>query len=308
MKYSFLFQLGDYAIGMGGSPTVVTRSTQTSVNVVSSPLPLLQKPEDISVSLHPDLKAMHKAGRASFQGGQLIVLLGLTGSGKTTMLDRLLVPNGINMHKIIFGEPEGVMVSTPALLRTIGHTIEDLVVANDYDYKPIAGASSEAIEPIEFALGYDIPSGSEVGIIAIDSLRKFFYAPGGSTGAGGVNNEMFMLLTELSVFARRTGLTFLVTLNPLLDDEEKLAGLASRIAGSVDTTILLEGRPADTGSLSFKISSRYWPSRQWVSGNVSTALLGKISAKEEMMTFEEAESIEMAAPNQNHHVMSLLIK
>lgn len=291
-KYSFLFSVGGYSIGEGASPSDVTISRNHSANILAPNRPFFKSDAAIGVDFHEKIRGRLKnAAGGSMQGGQLIVLLGLTGSGKSTMLSKFMVPRGIGHSRIIFGEPEGNLVSTPALLSEIGRVMAGNMAINKWKYAPFAGGGDPVLVP-ERELGIlpepkPIP---DIGIIAIDSLRKFFYAPGKSTGAGGVNNEMFMLLTELGIFAKHTGLTFVVTLNPLLDDEEKMMSLAHRVAGSVDTTIVLTGRPADTGQLTLQATSRWWDSRGWFQATIPHSALQKLEEHkhaDETITFED---------------------
>lgn len=286
--FTFMMRLGHHVIGCGASPKAVSLSktiipllgSDLPFFVASTPQPLIHKPEQVRILVNAGNKDI------ALPGGQVIVVLGRTGSGKTTLLNSLITTKGSNQLIVPFCEPEGDLVMTESLLSVVGSVIQDLIQKNGYKYTPFQGETAAEV-PLytERELIDRMPAASEIGVVSIDSLRKFFYSESKSTGTGGVNNEMFILLTELSVFAHHTGLTFIITLNPLIEDDEKLRGLASRVAGSVDTLITLYGSPADTGILTGELTSRFMPSRK--THNISVATKQIIRSAQEADRLEE---------------------
>lgn len=53
----------------------------------------------------------------------------------------------------------------------------------------------------------------------VDSIRNLTYMTGGSTGEGGVNNEIFVFIGALSAAARRCDKVLVLTWNPLLPED-----------------------------------------------------------------------------------------
>lgn len=303
MSFQFQLAIGGCALGSAKTPTGITPAKRHTTSFASGKL--LHKPEEIQTLIATHLDGNVPASKFHpMPGGQLIALLGLAGSGKTTLMnDHLWTPDA-KQYSIVFAEPEGDLLATPSLLKEMGLVIEALIKSNKYKYTPFRVEEGvDEIVPFEHDALRKVqpaPPVSDIGVIMVDSFRKFFYEPGQSTGAGGVNNELFITLTEWAVFARRTGLTIIVSLNPLLDDEEKLMPLAMRVAGSVDTTIVLEGKPSDTGFMAIKASSRFWPSRAWFTGNITMKNRGRfdtnLSQKKEVFSFSNTAINNLVAP------------
>lgn len=59
-------------------------------------------------------------------------------------------------------------------------------------------------------------------VVILDSARSFLFAPSRSTGAGGVNNELFIMFSKISSSLAKLGKCLIVTFNPMNVDKDQL--------------------------------------------------------------------------------------
>lgn len=85
--------------------------------------------------------------------------------------------------------------------------------------------------------------------VALDSLRFLVFNLKGTTGEGGVSNALYELLTTLNNLVAELGAVVLVTVNPMVGDDEKVMRLLSRFDASVAAVVFLSEGKVTYGSV-----------------------------------------------------------
>jgi len=94
--------------------------------------------------------------------------------------------------------------------------------------------------------------------LIVDSVRNLTYMSGGSTGEGGVNNEIFVFMGALSAAARRVNKLLILTWNPLLpEDSDRFTKVINATISSA-TGVLTPSDVKDDDATSLAISGRWF--------------------------------------------------
>lgn len=146
-------------------------------------------------------------GLHSRDGGAMIIphgvtaLYGAQGTGKSSLAFHLHEKLEEKSSFISFGEPD--LISTSNM-----------------------GAIAKLLNTSLFSMGKEV--------VFLDSARSFLFSPSSSTGAGGVNNEIFVMLSKISSSLAKLERSLVLTFNPMSLDKDVLE---ATLDGSVSAII-----------------------------------------------------------------------
>lgn len=143
----------------------------------------------------------------------IVAISGPTGAGKTTALEALAAMMPLN--RLVAVEP----FDNPS-------DVESVATFSTAD-----GALAAAV-----AMAYANPK----ELHAIDSLRAPLFETTGPAGERGIIMPFFTQLTRVSNQLARAGITVVVTINPMNDDDEYVRRFLSYLSASVPTLIVVE--------------------------------------------------------------------
>lgn len=149
-------------------------------------------------------------------------LYGAQGTGKSSLAFALHEKLGDKSSFISFGEPD--LISTSNM-----------------------GAIAKLLNTSLFSMGKEV--------VFLDSARSFLFSPSSSTGAGGVNNEIFVMLSKISSSLAKLERSLVLTFNPMSLDKDVLE---ATLDGSVSAIIR-----SDLGN-GFSMRSRFKNERKAV--------------------------------------------
>jgi hypothetical protein len=151
----------------------------------------------------------------------VLVVIGETGAGKTTYLDR-------------------EMSDKPEYIIRLGEPIEEV----DYE-------TGRAIR------AYNLADAVELAImlaryghkVAIDGMRPLVYASDGAALKGGISSALFDSLTSLNNLCADSGVTIIITLNPMLDEDTQILSLYKKVSASTAGAVLIQNQAVTESQL-----------------------------------------------------------
>lgn len=134
------------------------------------------------------------------------VVLGGSNRGKSSFLADLYLCNRGKVGYISFGEPDMIAIS---------------------ETKELANCLN--------LLFFD----EKKDVVIVDSARSFLYGPSNSTGQGGVNNELFVMLSKISAELAKVNKILVISVNPMTSRAEAIDSISQALEGSVSSLINL---------------------------------------------------------------------